>query len=211
MQNDEAITTLNNPDDLGIYSNSNENNIENLSSLDENFYGFANLYIDDIKKIESKIAEVKSQLSNWEFNLNSMPPTPFFKFQRDLANVNISVLKEKLNELNNELQSLMLKKNKYKKVPVSSFKLSVPLENQNINDSIIRIKELKSKDAIKEMPNETNITQGRGESEAASKTESTVDDKILGMSKGTAIGVGIGVLVLLTVSGILLYKKYGKK
>jgi uncharacterized FlaG/YvyC family protein len=37
------------------------------------------------------------------------------------------------------------------------------------------------------------------------------EGKILGMSKGTAIGVGIGVLVLLTVSGILLYKKYGKK
>jgi hypothetical protein len=37
------------------------------------------------------------------------------------------------------------------------------------------------------------------------------DDKILGMSKGTAIGVGIGVLVLLTIGGIVLYKKYGKK
>jgi flagellar biosynthesis GTPase FlhF len=44
-----------------------------------------------------------------------------------------------------------------------------------------------------------------------SDKDKTSDDKILGMSKGTAIGVGIGVLVLLTIGGIVLYKKYGKK
>lgn len=203
MQNDEAITTLNNPDDLGIYSNSNENNIENLNSLDENFYGFANLYIDDIKKVESKIIEVKSQLSNLESNLISLPPTPFFRPQRYLLESNISVLKEKLNELTNELQSLILKKNKYKKVPVLSFKSSVPLENQNINDSITSTKELKSVDAVKELPVETNLMQGKGESEAANKIESTVDGKILGLPK-VAFWIGLGVLVL--GAGFATYK-----
>ena len=37
------------------------------------------------------------------------------------------------------------------------------------------------------------------------------DDLILGMEKNTAIGVGIGAVVLLAIGGYFLYKKYAKK
>ncbi len=43
-----------------------------------------------------------------------------------------------------------------------------------------------------------------------SDKDKTSDDKILGMSKGTAIGVAIGIVVL-AIGGVILYKKYGKK
>lgn len=60
----------------------------------------------------------------------------------------------------------------------------------------------------KEMPVETNIMQGKGESEAASKIESTVDDKILGMPKNVYYGA---VIALVAIGGFFIYKKYGKK
>lgn len=191
MQNDEAITTLNNPDDLGIYSNADAN----VSKR------FLNSNLDDIKKVESEITEIKSQLSLLESRLNSLPPTPFFRPQKYLLEDNISVLKEKLNKLIDELKSLILEKNKYKKVPVLSFKSSVPLENKNINDSITSTKELKSVDAVKELPVENNLMQGK--SEAANKIESTVDDKILGLPK-VAFWIGLSIVVL--GAGFATYK-----
>jgi hypothetical protein len=205
IENNEAITTLNTPDDLGIYSNSYENNIENLSSLDENFYGFVNPYIDDIKKVQSEITEVKSQISDLEKQLPYTSNKTFYE-------INISLLKEKLNELTNKLNSflLLLQKNVYKRVPVSSTRSSIPLENQIKELSDDEIKKASSlsesfKDEIKKDKIKDNEVYSKKEelNEDEISSNKSEDNKIFGFTK---VGFGIGLSVVLLAAGFITYK-----
>lgn len=140
-----------------------EQSLSNQEILDSEFSNFTNInqssnpYLKDINLIQTEINTVKKQLSDYESQLLYLPRTTMNTSKRAFLEVNIAVLKNKLNELDSKKNVMLsyVQKGIYKREPINSVKQNI------ISDKVIVEKDVEEKneqnqifDKIKETINE---------------------------------------------------------